>query len=112
MLVPQTYAGMSKAALDFEAAVLEGVVDANNCPLMAWCASNVVVQRDGKDNIYPVKKRSRGRIDPIMATIIGWRLAEIGQTTQRSGKRKGARLWTPSGFTPAIPPQEGSDARA
>jgi phage terminase large subunit-like protein len=38
---------------------------------MAWCASNAIVQRDGKDNIYPVKKKSRGRIDPIMATIIG-----------------------------------------
>jgi len=43
--------------------------------LMAWCASNAVVQRDGKDNIYPVKKKSRGRIDPIMAAIIGVNLA-------------------------------------
>jgi phage terminase large subunit-like protein len=42
---------------------------------MAWCASNAVVQRDGKDNIYPVKKKSRGRIDPIMAAIIARRLA-------------------------------------
>jgi phage terminase large subunit-like protein len=68
--VPQTYAGMSSACLVFEADVLEGVVDANGCPLMRWAASNAVVQRDGKDNIYPVKKKSRGRIDPIMATLI------------------------------------------
>jgi phage terminase large subunit-like protein len=68
--VPQTYAGMSSACLRFEAEVLGGHVDAGGSPLMAWCASNVVVQRDGKDNIYPVKKRSRGRIDPIMAANI------------------------------------------
>jgi len=71
LAVPQTYAGMSSAALAFEADVLEGLVDANSCPLMTWCASNAVVQRDGKDNIYPVKKKSRGRIDPIMAALIG-----------------------------------------
>ncbi|HAM57584.1 MAG TPA: hypothetical protein DCQ64_20105 [Candidatus Rokubacteria bacterium] len=73
--VPQTYAGMSSACQQFEAAVLAGQVDAGGSPLMAWCASNVVVQRDGKDNIYPVKKRSRGRIDPIVASIIGMSLA-------------------------------------
>jgi phage terminase large subunit-like protein len=42
---------------------------------MLWCAGNVVVQRDGKDNIYPVKKRSRGRIDPIVGLAIAWNLA-------------------------------------
>ena len=43
---------------------------------MRWCFSNAVVQRDGKDNIYPVKKKSRGRIDPLMATAIGFNLAK------------------------------------
>ncbi len=104
VLVPQTYAGMSKAALEYEATVLEGLVDANGCPLMAWCNANAVVQRDGKDNIYPVKKKSRGRIDPLMATIIGWRLAQLGQKTRRASK--GARIWTPSGWVPAIPPKD------
>jgi hypothetical protein len=70
VVVPQTYAGMSSACLRFEAEVLGGHIDAGGSPLMAWCASNVVVQRDGKDNIYPVKKRSRGRIDPIVAANI------------------------------------------
>lgn len=68
--VRQTYQGMSSGASKVEAEVLAGQVDAHGCPLMAWCASNAVVQRDGKDNIYPVKKRSRGRIDPIMAFVM------------------------------------------
>jgi phage terminase large subunit-like protein len=42
---------------------------------MFWCVSNVVVQRDGKDNIYPTKKRSRGRIDPVVAALIARKLA-------------------------------------
>jgi phage terminase large subunit-like protein len=42
--------------------------------MMRWCASNAVVQRDNKDNIYPVKRRSRGRIDPIVALAIAWNL--------------------------------------
>lgn len=69
--VRQTYAAMSSACSRLEAEILDGAVDSGNNPVMAWCASNAIVQRDGKDNIYPVKKKSRGRIDPIMATIIG-----------------------------------------
>ena len=68
--VRQTYQGMSSGAMKVEAEVLAGNVDAHGSPLLAWCASNAVVQRDGKDNIYPVKKKSRGRIDPIMAFVI------------------------------------------
>ncbi len=81
--VPQTYAGMSSGCLTLEAEVLAGNVDANNCPLMRWCFANAVVQRDGKDNIYPVKKKSRGRIDPLMASAIGFNLAKrFGETDQ------------------------------
>jgi phage terminase large subunit-like protein len=72
--VRQTYQGMSSGAGKVEAEVLAGRVDAGGSPLMAWCASNAVVQRDGKDNIYPIKKKSRGRIDPIMAFVIAMNL--------------------------------------
>ena len=48
-------------------------------PLLLWMASNAVVQRDGKDNIYPVKKRSRGRIDGIIAAIMARKLAALGE---------------------------------
>lgn len=73
--VRQTYAGMSSGCKMLEGAVLAGEVDAGGCPLMEWAFANAVVQRDGKDNIYPLKKRSRGRIDPLMATAIGFNLA-------------------------------------
>jgi phage terminase large subunit-like protein len=73
--VRQSYQGMSSGCQQFEAAVLAGQVDAGGHTLVEWCIGNAVVQRDGKDNIYPVKKRSRGRIDPVMATAIAWNLA-------------------------------------
>lgn len=72
--VPQTYHGMSSGCLAMEAAVLAGEIDAQGDPVMTWAVSNAVVQRDGKDNIYPVKKRSRGRIDPVMALGIAFSL--------------------------------------
>jgi phage terminase large subunit-like protein len=75
--IPQTLQQMSAPAKDFEADVLDGLVDAGGNPLMAWCISNVVVQRDGKDNIYPVKKKSRGRIDPVIAALMGRKLAAM-----------------------------------
>jgi phage terminase large subunit-like protein len=37
----------------------------------------VVVQRDNKDNIYPVKKKSRGRIDPVIAALLARKLAAL-----------------------------------
>jgi phage terminase large subunit-like protein len=77
--VAQTYAGMSSGASTYEAAVLAGQVDAGGCPLMAWTHANAVVQRDGKGNIYPIKRRSRGRIDPVMAAVIAVNLAERAQ---------------------------------
>jgi phage terminase large subunit-like protein len=72
--VAQSYQAMSSGCLALEAAVLAGQVDAQDDPLMLYCVGNAVVQRDGKDNIYPVKKKSRGRIDPVIALAIAWNL--------------------------------------
>jgi len=73
--IPQTLKHMSAPAKDFEADVLDGLVDAGANPLMEWCISNAVVERDNKDNVYPTKKRSRGRIDPLIAALMARKLA-------------------------------------
>jgi len=65
--VPQTYAGMSSACLTVQAEIVAANVDARRCPVTAWAVSNTVDQRDGKDNLMFVKKKSRGRIDPVIA---------------------------------------------
>lgn len=75
--IPQTMPHMSGPSKEFEADVLDGLVDCGGNPLMAWMASNVVVYRDGPDNIKPVKKKSRGRIDGIVAAIMARKLAAL-----------------------------------
>lgn len=75
LAVPQTFQGLSSAEARFQAEVMAGNVDANGSPLMAWCASNVASQTDGKDNIQFTKKKSRGRIDPIKAATTAQSLA-------------------------------------
>jgi len=74
LAVPQTYAGMSSACLRFQADVLSGLVDARGCPVTGWAVSNTVDQTDGKNNMMFVKKKSRGRIDPVIAPTIGFAL--------------------------------------
>jgi phage terminase large subunit-like protein len=73
--VSQTYKGMSSGCKSLQAAVLAGQVDVRGDPVVTWAAGNAVVQTDGKDNIYPLKKRSRGRIDPLMALCVAWSIA-------------------------------------
>lgn len=79
--VPQTMAHMSAPSKELEAVVLEEKLDAGGNPALLWMASNVVVQKDGKDNIFPVKKKSRGRIDGIVAGVIGMKLSMTSEPT-------------------------------
>ena len=69
--VPQTTAHLSSACLRVQADVLAGDVDAGGCPVTGWSVSNTAGQMDGKDNLMFVKKKSRGRIDPVIAMTIG-----------------------------------------
>lgn len=67
--VPQNVSQLSETAKQFEADVLDGLIDAGGNELMAWCVSNVVAPPDDKGNLFPSKRRSRGRIDPVMAAL-------------------------------------------
>jgi phage terminase large subunit-like protein len=73
--IPQVIKHMSLPSKDFEADVLDGLADFGADPQQAWMASNVVVYRDGPDNIKPVKKKSRGKIDGTVAAIMARKLA-------------------------------------
>jgi phage terminase large subunit-like protein len=75
LAVPQTFAGLSSACLRMQADIMAGDIDARRCPVTAWAVSNVVDQRDGKDNMLFIKKKSRGRIDPVMSATNAMALA-------------------------------------
>lgn len=68
--VPQTFQGLSAACLQVQGDTLAGLIDAGGDPVTGWCVSNVVANRDGKDNLIFTKGKSRGRIDPVIAGTI------------------------------------------
>lgn len=83
--VPQTFLGMSAACLRMQAEILGANVDARRCPVTAWSVSNVVDQRDGKDNMQFTKKKSRGRIDPVISMTIALALQLRQPATNPAG---------------------------
>lgn len=74
LAVPQTFAGMSSACLRMQAEILSGSIDAAGCPVTGWAVSNTAGDRDGKDNLLFIKKKSRGRIDPMVSATIAMAL--------------------------------------
>lgn len=74
--VPQNRAQLSETAKQFEADVLDGLVDGGGNELLTWSISNAVAPPDDKGNIFPSKRRSRGRIDPVMAALNARKIAD------------------------------------
>lgn len=68
--VPQTYSHMSPATAHFEKLVLDGKIRHNNNPVLTWCLENCTTRSDYNDRILIDKRKSRGRIDCITASII------------------------------------------
>jgi phage terminase large subunit-like protein len=46
-------------------------------PVLSWMAGNCAVRQDQNENIMPTKKQSTGRIDGIIAAIIGLSRAKV-----------------------------------
>lgn len=67
---PQGIMNMSAPTKEFERKVMSGDLDHMNDPVLRWMLSNVQIYRDINDNIKPDKKRSREKIDGIVALII------------------------------------------
>jgi phage terminase large subunit-like protein len=77
----QGFASMSGPAKELEKLVLARKLLHGANPVLRWNASNVAVQRDAAENIKPVKDKSTGRIDGIVALIMGLARASVGVET-------------------------------
>jgi phage terminase large subunit-like protein len=84
----QGYASMSAPSKEFEKLVLSGKVIHGGNPVLRWNASNVAITRDAADNIKPVKDKSTGRIDGIVAAIMAVGRAMNGEAN--------AGYWNPA----------------
>lgn len=81
MAFGQGFASMSGPAKELEKLVLSRRLLHGGNPVLRWNAANVAIQKDAAENIKPVKDKSTGRIDGIVATIMGLARATVGLGT-------------------------------
>ena len=74
----QGYRSMSEPAKDFEARIVSGKLRHDGNPVLRWCVSNVSVRSDPAGNIKPDKETSTGKIDGVVAAIMGLARANVG----------------------------------
>jgi phage terminase large subunit-like protein len=67
----QGFASMSPPMKEVERLVLAHQLEHNANPVMTWMADNLVAATDPAGNIKPDKKRSREKIDGMVAMIMG-----------------------------------------
>jgi phage terminase large subunit-like protein len=68
--VRPTVQSFSEPMKQMEALVLQKRLHHDGNPAMRWMISNVVCQRDAKDNIYPRKERPENKIDGPVASLM------------------------------------------
>ena len=77
----QGYRDMSPPAKELERLVLSRGIRIIDNPVLTWMASSVCVQRDPADNIKPVKRARKNRIDGIVALIMALARATLREQT-------------------------------
>ena len=72
----QGYKSMNSPTKRLEQLLLGGQLAHGGHSVLRWMANNVSLETDAADNWKPSKKRSRERIDGIVALIMGLSLAQ------------------------------------
>ena len=75
----QGFASMTAPSKEFERLLLERVLNHGGNPVLRWMASNVARKDDPAGNIKPDKSTSTGRIDGIVAAIMGIGRASVNE---------------------------------
>jgi phage terminase large subunit-like protein len=75
--IPQSFTGLSEATKDFKAKAYSGKIYHDNNPVLGWAISNAKMHKGPSENIMLSKAKSRGRIDPIAATLNAYSRAMI-----------------------------------
>lgn len=80
----QGFASMNWPTKKLEELVLSGRLAHGGHPVLRWMAANVSIEKDAADNWKPSKKKSRERIDGIVALIMALERATCEQPLLRS----------------------------
>lgn len=86
VFVRQGFVTLGPAAKLFEGMISARRLEHGGHPAMSYCIQNVAVKSDDRGNIYPVKSKSRGRIDGVSATLTA--LAELMREPFKPVKKK------------------------
>lgn len=112
--VPQTVETMNPAMQLLERLTLSGEIEHDGNPANNWMISNVVIERNYKDEIYPRKSGGKDSPNKIDGPVAG--LTAISQASRASldppRRRRQPKIFTPGGFVPAAPTDGGDSARA
>ena len=68
--VPPTVQNFSEPMKLLKGLILDGAVQHNGDPILAWMMGNVHAQEDHKENVYPRKPRPQSKIDGAVASIM------------------------------------------
>jgi phage terminase large subunit-like protein len=92
--VGQGFIGMGPAVRELEAQLLNGHIRHGMHPVLSMCAANAVSESDPAGNRKLSKKRSRGRIDGMVALAMAVGVAVTAQATETTSIWNRANLWT------------------
>lgn len=112
--VPQTVETMNPAMQFVERMTLAGDIVHDGNPANNWMFSNVVVERNHKDEIYPRKaggKDSPNKIDGPVAGLTAISRALLA-SVDPPRPRGVPKIWTPSGFKPLYEDGAGESTHA
>lgn len=73
--VRQNYLSMSEPMKELETLIINGGIEHDANPCMAWMMSNVVAKMDDKENVRPTKETAKKKIDGPVALIMAMSVA-------------------------------------
>ena len=80
----QTCRKYNEPVRELIAALNEGRIVHGGNPVLDWCATNVVMKEDPEGLVMPWKRRSKDKIDPIVAILMGLSEAMFGEKKKPS----------------------------
>lgn len=90
--IPQNFQMLTAPTKHLEGLVLSGRIRHGGHPVLRWNAGNVVLLTDTNDNYRPNKKKSRDRIDGIVATVMALNRALFGEDDSSVYEQRGIRV--------------------
>jgi len=87
----QGFVSMAEPMRAFERAVGGRRLRHGGNPLLRWCVGNVIADADPAGNLKPNKRKSRDKIDPVVAAVMAVGRAEYGETGKSIYENANAR---------------------